>query len=52
MTKITNIILGKDEYLSKKIDCLPCGIINKTQTGIGATTVEFNCKSSAKSDLI
>ena len=47
MTKITNIILGKDEYLSKKIDCLPCGIINKTETGIGATTVEFNAKRNS-----
>ena len=42
MIKSTLITVKNETYLSSAIDKLPCGIINKTETGIGATTVELD----------
>ena len=47
MTKKTNKIVVKTPYLSETISELPSGIINKTETGIGATTLELDSKRNS-----
>ncbi len=47
MLKSQTVILKNGEYLSTKFDKLPSGIINKTETGIGATTVELNANRNS-----
>jgi hypothetical protein len=47
MTKKTNKIVVKTPYLSETISELPPGIINKTGTGIGATTMELESKRNS-----
>lgn len=47
MTKKPNLIVVKTPYLSDTISELPNGIINKTETGIGATTLELNSKRNS-----
>jgi hypothetical protein len=47
MSKKPNHIVVKTTYLSDTITELPYGIINKTETGIGATTLELNCKRNS-----
>ena len=47
MTKKTNKIVVKTSYLSETISELPSGIINKTETGIGATTLELDSKRNS-----
>ena len=37
----TTYILNDGVYLKEVFDCLPCGIINKSETGMGATTLEL-----------
>jgi len=41
------IRLKKGEYLSKIIDVLPYGLIDKQATGIGATTLELECERNS-----
>lgn len=47
MSKKPNLIVVKTPYLSDTIEQLPNGIINKTETGIGATTLELNSKRNS-----
>ncbi len=47
MAKKPNRIIVKTPYLSDTISELPYGIINKTETGIGATTLELNSKRNS-----
>ena len=47
MTKCNLITVKNGTYLSNTIDKLPHGIINKTETGIGATTVELDSKRNS-----
>lgn len=47
MSKKPNRIIVKTPYLSDTIKELPHGIINKTETGIGATTLELESKRNS-----
>ena len=47
MTKKPNLIVVKTPYLTDTIKELPHGIINKTETGIGATTLELNSERNS-----
>ena len=47
MSKKPHLIVVKTPYLSDTITELPHGIINKTETGIGATTLELNSKRNS-----
>ena len=47
MPKKPNIIIVKNPYLSDTISELPHGVINKTETGIGATTLELESKRNS-----
>jgi hypothetical protein len=47
MSKKPNRIIVKKPYLSDTITELPYGIINKTETGIGATTLELNSERNS-----
>ena len=47
MTKRNLISVKNGTYLSSTIDKLPHGIINKTETGIGATTVELDSRRNS-----
>lgn len=47
MKKSKLITVKNGTYLSSTLDKLPCGIINKTETGIGATTVELDSKRNS-----
>jgi hypothetical protein len=47
MSKKPNRIIVKKPYLSDTITKLPYGIINKTETGIGATTLELNSERNS-----